>query len=685
MRSRTAFSSGRTRVLAIVLATVGIVGAAGAFPAPITANPGASHVASISRDDQNVQSFNRTLFFDPSNPFTLHPKLYWFKYTSDGQSRVKFDTLGSDFGTNGPGGGTGGGTILGSYNQSQLAVYRADGTPVAFSKGSVGPDGNPRPLYPNYTSNSARWYYPQGLSEVYFQPDAPANPRWSVSPNDPNPHTGWFALGNDGNSQKYYQPHYPTDLNEYQVWNTALSPIILDAAGDPVINPATNQPRPQPGWRYYDRARVGPGSTWNRYEALPAGDYYIAISSPQPIFAGDQYAEEILRAPIHYNPSNNQSNQPILTQPMSGFQYYLADSFQNYYGTIQLNVTTTPLVHPQWQTDADGVWSLQANWDGSIPSVPGAVARFASAITTDRTVTLDGGRTVGVVHFDNTSRYTLAGPGMLTLADYPQIVVSAGHHTIASPVSFVSPLEIIVEQAGDQLELLDLQPSLQPVTKLGAGRVVVNQISAHALTISEGELAISAVNEAGTVFSLEVQTDGSFDLGNAALVVNYGAPPYVNSPLASILAGLIDGRIGTSVAGRAVGYAEAQDLGVVSFLNVASVDDTAVLLRSTLPGDTNLDGSVSFDDLLVLAQNYGESGAWIQGDSDYNGVVGFEDLLALAQNYGSAVLADGSTAFDTHTARSFQADWVLARSLIPEPATLAWLSTLSLLALRRSR
>lgn len=85
---------------------------------------------------------------------------------------------------------------------------------------------------------------------------------------------------------------------------------------------------------------------------------------------------------------------------------------------------------------------------------------------------------------------------------------------------------------------------------------------------------------------------------------------------------------------------------------------------SILPGDANLDESVSFDDLLLLAQHYGRSAdaSWLEGDFDGNGAVDFEDLLALAQNYsGSSVTA--SASFDT--------DWRLARSLVPEPALAA--------------
>lgn len=54
-----------------------------------------------------------------------------------------------------------------------------------------------------------------------------------------------------------------------------------------------------------------------------------------------------------------------------------------------------------------------------------------------------------------------------------------------------------------------------------------------------------------------------------------------------------------------------------------------------LAGDITRDRQVNFDDLLVIAQNYAQSGrSYSQGDLTYNGVVDFSDLLILAQNYG---------------------------------------------------
>ncbi len=66
----------------------------------------------------------------------------------------------------------------------------------------------------------------------------------------------------------------------------------------------------------------------------------------------------------------------------------------------------------------------------------------------------------------------------------------------------------------------------------------------------------------------------------------------------------------------------------------------ATLSFFVLAGDLNRDHTVGFDDLLVLAQNYGATGkTFSQGNVNYDaaGTVDFDDLLALAQRYGTTL------------------------------------------------
>ena len=59
----------------------------------------------------------------------------------------------------------------------------------------------------------------------------------------------------------------------------------------------------------------------------------------------------------------------------------------------------------------------------------------------------------------------------------------------------------------------------------------------------------------------------------------------------------------------------------------------------SLAGDVNHDAQVDFKDLVILAANYGHSGAsFAQGDLNYDGTVNFKDLVILAANYGHVIL-----------------------------------------------
>lgn len=101
-----------------------------------------------------------------------------------------------------------------------------------------------------------------------------------------------------------------------------------------------------------------------------------------------------------------------------------------------------------------------------------------------------------------------------------------------------------------------------------------------------------------------------------------------------------------------------------------------------LEGDANVNRSVNFDDLLILAQNYGlATGAiWQQGDFDFDGAVLFSDLLLMAQNYNQSIITLDPTLFDS----AFVQDWTLARSLVPESSLVATLGVGAVARRRRT-
>lgn len=117
----------------------------------------------------------------------------------------------------------------------------------------------------------------------------------------------------------------------------------------------------------------------------------------------------------------------------------------------------------------------------------------------------------------------------------------------------------------------------------------------------------------------------------------------------------------------------------------SDADHWVKVLKSSEYGDSNLDRTVNFDDLLTLAQNYGVTGdpSWSVGNFNGDGAVNFDDLLTLAQNYNfGATLVDGNQLSEAGGS-AFMADLALARSMVPEPTSLGALAVLTMATRRR--
>jgi autotransporter-associated beta strand protein len=203
--------------------------------------------------------------------------------------------------------------------------------------------------------------------------------------------------------------------------------------------------------------------------------------------------------------------------------------------------------------------------------------------------------------------------------------------------------------------------------KLAPGAGGAGKLNAASLS-SSSTASVAAFELGGTVRGTDYD---ALDLtGSAALqgdinlaVINSYNPAYLASHQL-IVASSVSG-IFTTVSGLA--------LSSNKYLAV-TYTPTEVLVTATLPGDADVSGGVNFSDLLTLAANYNQAGkSWATGDFSGDGQVNFSDLLLLAQTYNSSV---GS---------SFEQDWALAQSLVPEPTTFVGLAATTTLLLRRQR
>jgi hypothetical protein len=215
------------------------------------------------------------------------------------------------------------------------------------------------------------------------------------------------------------------------------------------------------------------------------------------------------------------------------------------------------------------------------------------------------------------------------------------------------------------------------------------------ISLATGAIKLAAASPAGsrlidaTDFSI---TGGQLDLANGRLIIDYTPG---NSPHQAIRAAVamafdpaspthwtgqgITSSIAAGESGTGVGYAESSDvLGVAGgVFGPEAVDGSAVLVRYTKLGDANLDGTVDFNDLSRLAQNYNRTDGtipWSGGDFNYDGNVDFNDLSALAQNYNTALPAGAGAIPAMPLAADFSEDLAKAFAEVPEPTTLSLLA-----------
>ncbi|MEX2140422.1 MAG: PHB depolymerase family esterase [Pirellulales bacterium] len=348
---------------------------------------------------------------------------------------------------------------------------------------------------------------------------------------------------------------------------------------------------------------------------------------------------------------------------------------------------------PTWNVDADGQWSLAANWSGLVPNAQSARATLADVITAPRTVMLDVPITVGHIKFDSLKPYTIAGTSPLALdvrSGNAQFNVTRGNHTISAPVTLANPTIINVAGPTSSLSMTGpLNSTGVQLTKAGTGVLTVNNVRAAALALDGGTLAIASNGtDAGTSRVSALSIAGTttpaarLDLNNNALVVDYTG----TSPVAAVRQRIVAGRGGAGLGktwngpgitssaaaaaeaeSRSIGYAEnsALPLGPYTTFRGQAVDGTAVMMALTRTGDANLDGVVNDDDVTIVGASYAPGVSqphWAHGDFDYNGFVDDDDVTLLGAFYepSAAPLAAPAPLSGTSI------------SGVPEPATF-WL------------
>jgi hypothetical protein len=149
--------------------------------------------------------------------------------------------------------------------------------------------------------------------------------------------------------------------------------------------------------------------------------------------------------------------------------------------------------------------------------------------------------------------------------------------------------------------------------------------------------------------SLGVSDFATLDIDRGTAIIDYAGAP----PLPAVRADLVNGYSGgtwngtgiTSSAARAsnntaVGYAEASQLfsNFPATFAGQSIDNTTLILRHTLYGDTNLDRAVNVGDFARLAANFNASNTdWSAGNFNFDSRTDIADFALMAGNFNQSL------------------------------------------------
>jgi hypothetical protein len=205
---------------------------------------------------------------------------------------------------------------------------------------------------------------------------------------------------------------------------------------------------------------------------------------------------------------------------------------------------------------------------------------------------------------------------------------------------------IIADPGGDE-PIIQASGSAAVITLNPAGGT---DIHIGGLSLTNYHLLVNGVAGSTVAPTYTIDSASTLDLMDNDMAILYGSG---SSSLTTVNAELLEAYDGgvwnkpgltSSIAATeggktALGFGEASTLGLSSFDGL-TLGGNAVLVKYTITGDANLDGSVGLADYNACLANYNGTGQpWTSDSFDYSGTVGLADYNTILADYNQT-LAD---------------------------------------------
>ncbi|HVT27541.1 MAG TPA: autotransporter-associated beta strand repeat-containing protein [Lacipirellulaceae bacterium] len=314
-----------------------------------------------------------------------------------------------------------------------------------------------------------------------------------------------------------------------------------------------------------------------------------------------------------------------------------------------------PTQKPQWLSDdaidVNGTmiplsWNQPLNWIGGVPNASGAEANFWRTLSANRTITLDGSKTVGTLTFDSPFSYTInpGSGGSLIFnngGSSATLTSSQGIHTINTAVQLTSNLNAAIN-AGT-FTVSGAIGGSGSITKSGAGALTLTSTHSYtgATIVQSGTLSF---NSSGLADAADV-----FLSSGATLQLNFnGSPDVIDSLFLN----------GTSMPVGTWGAIGSGAQFTSSLLGGSGMLQVSTYVPSFLAGDYNSNGVVDAADYVVWRKSIGADSI-PNRDSQNTGPVGQADFDVWRADLGRIVGAVAGSGSGLS----------VATTAVPEPAT----------------